>query len=75
MTTAKKELLLRVLKRFVRAFIFGGISAIAVVPYAGGFDIISFKAWWIMLIVAFLTGGFSALDKLTRDLNGKKQTV
>ncbi len=73
MTTEKKELWLRVFKRFVRAFIFGGISAIAVVPYAGNFDIMSLKTWGIALLVAFRTGGFLALDKLTRDLNGNKK--
>ena len=68
-----KDLFWRVFRRFIRAFIFGGIGAIAVVPYAGGYDIMSLKAWGITLLVAFITGGFMALDKLTRDLNGKRK--
>lgn len=61
-------MLLTVGKRFLRAFVAGGVSNMAAIV-AVTHDVSNLKdlqAWVFTLAVAFVTGGLLALDKLTR---------
>ena len=52
--------------RFVRAFIYGGLSA-AVVVMESGANILQPKTYLTALAIAFATGGLLALDKWARE--------
>ncbi len=64
-----KQYLWTVFVRFLRAFVAGGIGQIiltlAITPFtlATWMDV---KKWLVILVVAFITGGVLALDKLLR---------
>jgi hypothetical protein len=56
-----------VVKRFVRAFITGGVAQAVIIcstSAPGTWE--DFGRWLLVLLVAFLTGGIMALDKLLR---------
>lgn len=61
-----KEYFLSVAKRFLRAFISGGLASIVLVPALTGFSLEELKTWALMLVYAFVTGGIMALDKAVR---------
>lgn len=61
-----KEYLLSVAKRFLRAFISGGLASIVLVPTLTGFSLTELKTWALAFVYAFITGGIMALDKAIR---------
>lgn len=64
-----KEFAWAVFKRFIRAFISGGVAQIVIMLTAGGVPVDSWSDlnhWLIVLTVAFVTGGILAIDKILR---------
>lgn len=57
-----------VLKRFARAFAFGGIANMAAIVAVTKdvSNVSDWDTWFFSLVVAFVTGGIMALDKLVR---------
>ena len=64
-----KEFAWSVFKRFLRAFVSGGAAQLVLMFASGNVAIDSwndFSHWLIVLLVAFITGGVMAIDKLLR---------
>ena len=61
-----KAYLLSVAKRFLRAFISGGLASVVLVPVLTGFSVAELKTWALAFVYAFITGGIMALDKAVR---------
>jgi|GEM_PF-2651926 len=61
----QKTLNSEIAKRFVRAFIGGGLAAVLAAMEAGA-NILQPKAYVVIIVTAFLTGGFLAADKWIR---------
>lgn len=72
-----KDFWIAVAKRFLRAFVGGGLAQVAVVAIVQppSFDWASLQSWLVMLIVSFITGGLLALDKLVRYVPATTQEV
>ena len=64
-----KEFAWSVFKRFLRAFVSGGAAQLVLMFASGNVAIDSwndFSHWLMVLLVAFITGGVMAIDKLLR---------
>jgi ribose/xylose/arabinose/galactoside ABC-type transport system permease subunit len=64
-----RDLIIATLKRFVRVFVSAGIAQLAIIVVANplqSFDPSSLKAWALILITAFVSGGIAGLDKAIR---------
>lgn len=64
-----KEQAIRLAKRFARAFVAGGVAAVATFLATGTqmSDFKDFDVFAVPLTMAFVTGGLMAIDKLLRD--------
>lgn len=52
--------------RFLRAFVAGGLSTAVAVGATNIQNLADMRAWGLSLVVAFITGGLMAIDKLMR---------
>lgn len=65
------NLIKRVIKRFARAFIAGGVAQVAIVATLSPQHFSNFKEldiWLLVLADSFVVGGIMAIDKLLRNI-------
>ncbi len=62
-----KSLAYRVLLRFVRGFVAGGLAAMVLVAPLAGLSLTDLRFWILALIGAFMTGGLQAVGKWIRE--------
>lgn len=60
------SLIKRVLLRFIRTFVAGGITTMLAVAPLAGFEWGEIRTWLLALVFAFISGGLMAFDKLVR---------